>query len=52
LEVNEQGAEDFVCAAHTKSEKHVSVLPTGMPSAKPLRSRPLPDSASLTFAAS
>jgi hypothetical protein len=27
LEVNEQGREDFVCAAHTSSERHVSVLP-------------------------
>ncbi len=39
LEVNEQGREDFVCAAHTSSERHVSVLPTGVPSAEPLRSR-------------
>ena len=40
LEVNELGAEDFVCAAHTKSERHVSVLLTRVPSAEPQRSRP------------
>jgi hypothetical protein len=39
LEVNEQGNEDFVCAAHTKSEKHVSVLPPGVPSVEPQRCR-------------
>jgi hypothetical protein len=27
LEVNEHGGEDFVCAAHTSSERHASVLP-------------------------
>jgi hypothetical protein len=43
LEVNEQGAEDFVCAAHTKSERHVSVLPTAVPSGQPQRSRPAAD---------
>jgi hypothetical protein len=30
LEVNEHGGEDFVCAAHTSSERHVSVLPKGV----------------------
>jgi hypothetical protein len=40
LEVNEEGREDFVCAAHTSSERHVSVLPKGVPSAEPYRSRP------------
>jgi hypothetical protein len=39
LEVNEQGGEDFVCAAHTSSERHASVLPKGVPSAEPHRSR-------------
>ena len=39
LEVNEQGGEDFVCAAHTSSARYVSVLPKGMPSAEPDRSR-------------
>ena len=40
LEVNEPGREDFACAAHTSSERHVSVLPKGVPSADPHRSRP------------
>ena len=40
LEVNEHGREDFVCAAHTSSERHASVLPTGIPRAEPHRSRP------------
>jgi len=40
LEVNEEGREDFVCAAHTGSERHVSVLPKGIPSVEPHRSRP------------
>jgi len=40
LEVNEEGREDFVCAAHTSSERHASVLPKGVPSAEPHRSRP------------
>jgi hypothetical protein len=40
LEVNEEGREDFVCAAHTSSERHASVLPKGAPSAEPHRSRP------------
>ena len=31
LEVSEQGGEDFTCAAHTGSERHASVLPTGVP---------------------
>lgn len=39
LEINEQGREDFVCATHTGSERHVSVLAKGVPSAEPLRSR-------------
>jgi hypothetical protein len=39
LEVNEHGREDFVCAAHTSSERHASVLPKGLPSADPHRSR-------------
>jgi hypothetical protein len=39
-EVNEQGREDFACAAHTSSERHASVLPKGISSAKPQRSRP------------
>jgi hypothetical protein len=40
LEVNEQHREDFVCAAHTSSERHASVLPKGMPTATPHGSRP------------
>jgi hypothetical protein len=32
LEVNQQGWEDFVCAAHTSSDKHASVLPKSVPS--------------------
>jgi len=40
LEVNEQGREGFACAAHTTSEKHVSVLPDGFSKAEPQRSRP------------
>jgi hypothetical protein len=40
LEVNEQGGEDFVCAVHTSSVRHASVLPNGVPSAEPYRSRP------------
>jgi len=40
LEVDDNGDEEFVCAAHTKSERHVSVLPTGVPKAEPNRSRP------------
>jgi hypothetical protein len=39
LEVNEQGGEDFVCAAHTSSERHASVLPKRVPSTEPDRSR-------------
>ena len=34
LEVNEQGREDFACAAHTSSERHASVLPKGVPHAE------------------
>jgi hypothetical protein len=33
LEVDEHGGEDFVCATHTSSERHASVLPKGIPSA-------------------
>ncbi len=40
LEINDQGAEDYVCAAHTKSHRHVSVLSTAVPSVEPQRSRP------------
>ena len=29
-EVNERGLEDRVCAAHTSSERHASVLPKGV----------------------
>jgi hypothetical protein len=41
LEVTEEGREDFVCAAHTSSERHASVLPKGVPNAVPHRSRPV-----------
>ena len=40
LEVNEHGREDFACAAHTSSVRHASVLPKGVASADPHRSRP------------
>lgn len=40
LEVNEQGCEDLVCAVHTSSVMHASVLPNGIPSAEPRRIRP------------
>jgi hypothetical protein len=40
LEVSEQGGEDFVCAAHTNSVMHASVLPKAVPSAESYRSRP------------
>jgi hypothetical protein len=30
LEVNEHGGEHCLCAAHTSSERHVSVLPKGV----------------------
>jgi hypothetical protein len=30
LEVNEHGGENCLCAAHTSSERHVSVLPKGV----------------------
>jgi len=40
LEISEQGGEDFVCAAHTSSVRHASVLPKAVPSAEPHRSRP------------
>jgi hypothetical protein len=39
LEVNEQGGESFVCAAHTTSERHVAVLPKGVARSEPHRSR-------------
>jgi hypothetical protein len=39
LEVNEHGGENCVCAAHTSSERHVSVLPKGVPSSEGRRSR-------------
>jgi len=39
LEVNEQGGEDFVCAAHTGSARYLSVLPKRVPNAEPDRSR-------------
>jgi hypothetical protein len=41
LEVNEQSHEEFVCAAHTSSQRYASVLPKGVPSgATPHGSRP------------
>ena len=40
IEVSERGGEDHVCAAHTSSEKHASVLPKAVPSAVAYRSRP------------
>jgi hypothetical protein len=40
LEVNEQGTEHFACAAHTSSERHASVLPSGVPSCARYESRP------------
>jgi len=40
LEVNEHGGEYFACAAHTSSEKHVSVLPDGAPNRARYDSRP------------
>jgi len=39
LEINEQGREDLVCAVHTSSERHASVLPNGVPHAEPHGSR-------------
>jgi hypothetical protein len=39
LEVNEHGGEYFACAAHTHSERHATVLPKGVPSRGPHRSR-------------
>jgi hypothetical protein len=39
LELDEQGGEDFVCAAHTSSERHVAVLPKAVPRSEPHRSR-------------
>jgi hypothetical protein len=39
LEVNEHGGENFVCAAHTSSERHASVLPKRVPSSEGHRSR-------------
>jgi len=42
IEVNEQTGEEFVCAAHTSSQRHASVLPNGVPSggATPHENRP------------
>jgi hypothetical protein len=34
LEIDEQGREDLVCAAHTSSEMHSSVLSKGVPHAE------------------
>jgi hypothetical protein len=42
LEINEQGREDFVCASHTSSERHASVLPKGIPHAEGHGSRTAP----------
>jgi hypothetical protein len=39
LELNEQGVEDFVCAAHTSSQRYATVLPMATPSNEPHRSR-------------
>jgi hypothetical protein len=39
LEVSENGGEAFVCAAHTKSERHASVLPERVASAVVHRTR-------------
>ena len=39
LEVNEHGGEALVCAAHTSSERHVSVLPQRASGAEAHRSR-------------
>jgi hypothetical protein len=39
LEVNAQGGENYVCAAHTSSERHVAVLPKAVPRSEPHRSR-------------
>jgi hypothetical protein len=41
LEVNEHEGENFVCAAHTGSERHASVLPERVPGAETQRSRTL-----------
>jgi hypothetical protein len=40
LEVNEQHREELVCAAHTSSQRHASVLPKAVSSAEPHPSRP------------
>jgi hypothetical protein len=40
LEVNEHGGEYLACAVHTSSEKHVSVLPNGVPNCARYESRP------------
>ena len=40
LEVNEHSRKEFACAAHTSSVRHASVLPKGVASAEPHRSRP------------
>ena len=34
LEIDERGRDDLVCAAHTSSKKHASVLPKGVPHAE------------------
>ena len=39
LEVSENGGEAFVCAAHTSSERHATVLPKGVSSAEKHRTR-------------
>jgi hypothetical protein len=41
LEVIDQSREEFVCAAHTSSQRHAWVLPKGVPRGADLRrSRP------------
>lgn len=42
-EVNEQGREDFACAAHTSSERHTSVLPKASPVANRNGTEQLPE---------
>jgi len=39
LEVNDHGNQEFVCAFHTSSERHASVLPTAVPGIKTRESR-------------
>ncbi len=43
LEVSEEGDQYFVCAAHTSSERYVSVLPKGIPSVPNRTGDLLPD---------